>query len=105
MENERLNEQAHAAVEAVALRSRGKLVAFLAARFGDLAAAEDAVSDALAAALLAWPEGGCPANPEAWLLTAARNTRPRMRTNCPTGGWRSSLRALILRLMRQFAPH
>jgi predicted RNA polymerase sigma factor len=73
MENERSGGQAHAAVEAVALRSRGKLVAFLAARFGDLAAAEDAVSDAIAAALLAWPDSGCPANPEAWLHTAARN--------------------------------
>jgi predicted RNA polymerase sigma factor len=73
MENDQSEGQAHAAVEAVASRSRGKLVAFLAARFGDLAAAEDAVNDAFAAALLAWPQGGCPANAEAWLLTAARN--------------------------------
>ncbi len=62
-------------VEAVALRSRGKLVAFLAARFGDVAAAEDAVSEAFAAALVSWPQTGCPANPEAWLLTAARRKR------------------------------
>jgi RNA polymerase sigma-70 factor, ECF subfamily len=59
-------------LEAVALRSRAKLVAYLAGRFGDIEGAEDAVSDAFASALSAWPERGCPANPEAWLLTAAR---------------------------------
>jgi predicted RNA polymerase sigma factor len=58
--------------EAVARRGRGKLVAFLAARSGDLAAAEDALSDAFASALSVWPREGCPANPEAWLLTVAR---------------------------------
>lgn len=58
--------------EAVARRSYGKLVAFLAARTRDVAAAEDALSDAFAAALAEWPRSGCPANPEAWLLTVAR---------------------------------
>jgi predicted RNA polymerase sigma factor len=58
--------------EAVARRSYGKLVAFLAARTHDVAAAEDALSEAFAAALVDWPRNGCPANPEAWLLTAAR---------------------------------
>jgi RNA polymerase sigma-70 factor (ECF subfamily) len=57
--------------EAVARRSYGKLVALLAARSGDLAAAEDALADAFAAALAEWPRGR-PANPEAWLLTVAR---------------------------------
>ena len=33
------------------------------------------MSDALVAALRAWPEQGVPERPEAWLLTAARNTR------------------------------
>jgi RNA polymerase sigma-70 factor, ECF subfamily len=60
-------------VETVARRSRGKLVAYLAGRFGDIEGAEDAVSDAFASALAAWPEKGCPSNPEAWLLTAARH--------------------------------
>jgi predicted RNA polymerase sigma factor len=63
---------AHSAADAVARRSYGKLVAFLAARFGDVAAAEDALSEAFAAALENWPQQGCPANPEAWLLTVAR---------------------------------
>src|SRR5229473_7213345 len=66
------DEQARAAAEAVARRSYGKLVAFLAARTRDVAAAEDALSEAFAAALADWPVLGCPANPEGWLLTVAR---------------------------------
>jgi predicted RNA polymerase sigma factor len=58
--------------EVVARRSYGKLVAFLAVRMRDVAAAEDALSEAFAAALLDWPRNGCPSNPEAWLLTVAR---------------------------------
>jgi RNA polymerase sigma-70 factor (ECF subfamily) len=58
--------------EAVARRSYGKLVAFLAARTGDVAGAEDALSDAFAAALEDWPARGIPRTPEAWLLTVAR---------------------------------
>jgi len=58
--------------EMVVRRSYGKLVAFLAARTGDVAGAEDALSEAFAAALETWPQQGCPANPEAWLLTVAR---------------------------------
>jgi len=63
---------AHAMAEAAARRSYGKLVAYLAARTRDVAAAEDALSEAFAAALAGWPRNGCPANPEAWLLTVAR---------------------------------
>ncbi len=66
------DEQARSMAEAVAHRSYGKLVAFLAARTHDPAAAEDAVSEAFATALADWPRQGCPANPEAWLLTVAR---------------------------------
>jgi len=66
------DEQARAAAEAVARRSYGKLVAFLAARTRDVAAAEDALSEAFAAALSDWPASGCPTNPEGWLLTVAR---------------------------------
>ena len=57
---------------AVARESYGKLVAFLAVRTRDVAAAEDALSEAFAAALKDWPVKGCPENPEAWLLTVAR---------------------------------
>jgi len=66
------DEQARNTAEAVARRSYGKLIAFLAARTGDVASAEDALSEAFASALADWPRHGCPANPEAWLLTVAR---------------------------------
>ncbi len=64
--------QAAITADAVARRSYGKLIAFLVARTHDVAAAEDALSEAFAAALANWPVNGCPQNPEAWLLTAAR---------------------------------
>jgi RNA polymerase sigma-70 factor (ECF subfamily) len=64
---------AHDAIEAVARTAYGRLVAYLAARSGDVAAAEDALSDAFAAALHRWPTDGVPEKPEAWLLHAARN--------------------------------
>lgn len=62
----------HAAAEAVARRSYGKLIALLAARTRDVAAAEDALSDAFAAALADWPAHGIPRQPEAWLIAVAR---------------------------------
>jgi predicted RNA polymerase sigma factor len=66
------DEQARRTAETVARKSYGKLVAFLAARTRDMAAAEDALSEAFAAALADWPRNGCPEKPEAWLLTVAR---------------------------------
>jgi RNA polymerase sigma-70 factor (ECF subfamily) len=66
------DEQARSTADAVARRSYGKLVAYLAARTRDVAQAEDALSEAFASALRDWPLNGCPANPEAWLLTVAR---------------------------------
>ena len=66
------NAQSHNTAEAVARRSYGKLLAFLAARTRDVAASEDALSEAFASALSDWPLNGCPSNPEAWLLTVAR---------------------------------
>ena len=66
------DEQVRRSAEAVTRRSYGKLVAFLAARTGDVAGAEDALSDAFATALADWPRNGIPANPEAWLMTVAR---------------------------------
>jgi RNA polymerase sigma-70 factor (ECF subfamily) len=74
----------------VARRSYGKLVAFLAARTRDVAAAEDALSDAFVAALAEWPRTGIPSNPEAWLMTVARRksidvARHRHRGEAVTG--------------------
>jgi RNA polymerase sigma-70 factor (ECF subfamily) len=53
--------------------SYGRLLALLAASTGDLAAAEDALADAFERALRTWPAQGVPGNPDAWLLTVARN--------------------------------
>ena len=66
------NGPARAAAEMVARQSYGKLVAFLAARTGDVAGAEDALSEAFASALADWSVNGVPRSPEAWLLTTAR---------------------------------
>lgn len=57
----------------VARAGYGRLVALLAAADGDIAAAEDALGDALEQALRRWPTDGVPHRPEAWLLTVARN--------------------------------
>ncbi len=60
------------AAELAARASYGRLLAYLAARWRDVARAEDALGDALLAALETWPRTGVPDKPEAWLLTAAR---------------------------------
>lgn len=60
------------AAAAAAREGYGRLRAHLARRFGDLAAAEDALGDALAQALVRWPVQGIPRIPEAWLLAVAR---------------------------------
>jgi RNA polymerase sigma-70 factor (ECF subfamily) len=67
-----IDQSARQAAEAVARHSYGKLVAFLAARTRDVAGAEDALSEAFAAALVDWPASGIPASPEAWLMAVAR---------------------------------
>src|SRR2546430_14961289 len=67
------NSTAQATIEMVARNSYGRLIAYLSARSGDGAGAEDALSDAFVAALKHWPLDGIPEKPEAWLLRAARN--------------------------------
>jgi RNA polymerase sigma-70 factor (ECF subfamily) len=67
------DDLARRAVEAVARQSYGRLVALLSARTRDVAAAEDALADALMSALTTWPRDGIPKNPQGWLMTAARN--------------------------------
>src|ERR1700723_4293173 len=68
------HESTHRAIERVARESYGRLVAYLSSHTRDVAGAEDALSNALVAALTAWPRDGVPQNPEAWLLTAARRS-------------------------------
>jgi RNA polymerase sigma-70 factor, ECF subfamily len=65
-------EAARRVAETAARTAYGRLLALLAARSRDIAAAEDALAEALAAALATWPDRGVPGNPDAWLFTAAR---------------------------------
>jgi RNA polymerase sigma-70 factor (ECF subfamily) len=48
-------------------------VAYIASRTGDIADAQDALSEALVAALETWPTNGVPDKPEAWLMRVAHN--------------------------------
>ena len=48
-----------------------EVLALLVRRYGPFDACEDAVQEALLAAVRQWPETGVPENPRAWLLTAA----------------------------------
>lgn len=72
MDSHAFELQARKTAEEAARRSYSKLVAFLAAQTRDMAAAEDALSEAFASALAEWARKGCPSNPEAWLLAVAR---------------------------------
>jgi RNA polymerase sigma-70 factor (ECF subfamily) len=63
---------AWAAAETAARLSYGRLLAWLACQWRDMAAAEDALASELEKALTSWPVEGVPAAPDAWLLTVAR---------------------------------
>jgi predicted RNA polymerase sigma factor len=67
-------ERVKRTVERVARESYGSMVAYLSVHTHDVAGAEDALSEALLKALTVWPRDGVPQNPEAWLLTTARNS-------------------------------
>jgi RNA polymerase sigma-70 factor, ECF subfamily len=97
-------DEAGRAAERVARESFGRLVAFLAARTRDVAAAEDALSEAFAEALRQWPESGVPENPAAWLLTVARRrgTDAARRRAVETGG--ADRLALIAEELEAAAP-
>ncbi|MEV4168168.1 DUF6596 domain-containing protein [Nonomuraea sp. NPDC049709] len=59
-------------VEAIFREERGRLLAALVRRFGDLDLAEEVASEAIEAALVHWPATGVPPKPGAWLMTTAR---------------------------------
>jgi RNA polymerase sigma-70 factor (ECF subfamily) len=59
-------------VAAVFREEAGRLVGTLVRSLGDFDVAEEAVQDALVAALEHWPREGIPDNPGAWLVTTAR---------------------------------
>jgi RNA polymerase sigma-70 factor (ECF subfamily) len=63
---------AHHVVERVFREESGRVLAALMSRLGDLELAQDALQDALCAALERWPLRGMPLNPGAWITTTAR---------------------------------
>ena len=57
-----------------------QIIGAIVRRFGDFAAAEDAVQEALLAAALQWPKEGIPDNPRGWLIhVAARRMTDHVR--------------------------
>lgn len=67
-----VDEPSRAAAVTAARDSYGRLLAWLAWQWRDIAAAEDALAEAFATALACWPRDGVPASPEGWLMTAAK---------------------------------
>lgn len=78
--------ETHQAIEATFRIERARLIAGLARMVRDIDRAEELAQDALVTALAEWPRSGVPANPGAWLMTAAKRRaidlfrRDRMRT-------------------------
>lgn len=60
------------ALDRVFREEYGRVLATLIRQVGDFELAEDAVQEAIAAALVNWPQAGVPRNPAAWLTTTAR---------------------------------
>jgi RNA polymerase sigma-70 factor (ECF subfamily) len=63
-------------IEKVCRRESGRIVASLIRLAGGFDLAEEALQDAFAAALVAWPQTGIPDNPAAWLTAVARRRLP-----------------------------
>ncbi|MFY8135391.1 MAG: RNA polymerase sigma factor [Aquimonas sp.] len=61
-----------AQIDALYRSDSRRVLATLIRLLGDFELAEDAVSDAFAAAVEQWPKEGVPANPVAWLVSAGR---------------------------------
>jgi RNA polymerase sigma-70 factor (ECF subfamily) len=59
-------------LDAVYRAESGRILATLIRLLGDFDLAEDAMQDAFNVALQRWPAEGLPANPRAWLISAAR---------------------------------
>jgi RNA polymerase sigma-70 factor (ECF subfamily) len=61
------------AIERVFREEYGRAVSVLVRVFGDIDVAEEAVQDAFARAVRAWPQTGVPPAPAGWIITTARN--------------------------------
>src|SRR6516165_6812156 len=63
--------EVRACAESVFRHEHGRIIASLIRLCGSFDRAEEVMQDALAAALMHWPERGVPQNPAAWIMTAA----------------------------------
>ena len=63
----------HKAIEDVLRHDRGRLVAGLVSRLGDLQVAEDALQEACISAMSHWGRSGLPASPIGWLMKVGLN--------------------------------
>src|SRR5262245_23759159 len=66
-------DAAHARLDAIFRAERGRILATLIAILRDFELAEEALADAVSAALTAWTPQGVPQNPRAWLVASAKN--------------------------------
>ncbi len=64
-------DEIRSAIESVFRRESGRIIASLIRLSGSFDRAEEAMQDSFASALVAWPTNGIPANPAAWITTAA----------------------------------
>lgn len=100
-------EQVQHIVERTFRQESGQILATLIGAIGDFSVAEDALQDALVAALQQWPGEGTPRRPAAWLTTIARHKAiDRLRRNSTLLRKQDQLQALS-ELERQdiYAPN
>src|SRR5512147_216298 len=100
-------EQVQDIVERTFHQESGQILATLIGAIGDFSVAEDALQDALVAALQQWPGEGTPRRPAAWLTTIARHKAiDRLRRNSTLLRKQDQLQALS-ELERQdiYAPN
>ncbi|WP_321845559.1 RNA polymerase sigma factor [Paraburkholderia bannensis] len=95
----------HRSIEAVWRIERARVIAHAARLLRDVGLAEDAAQDALVAALESWPASGIPANPGAWLMTAAKHRAlDRLRRAAAHARAHEAIGADLEALEAQFAP-
>ena len=84
-----------AVLNRVAREEWGRVTATLVRDVGDLELAEDAVQDAVVAALEVWPRQGVPDRPGAWLtITARRKALDRLRRAASLAGKTAAIQAM-----------
>src|SRR5438094_7478975 len=70
--SERSPEQIRELLDSLYRVDSGRILATLIRLLGDFDLAEEAMHEAFAAALSAWPRSGVPGNPRPWLISTAR---------------------------------